>query len=155
MPEENHGPSDKDLAIAKQKGYQDSDISLTTIAQWAIALTIFVVASAGVALIILKFVQSPLITTPEPASTALPHDERRGLASNIPLIQEAPIPQIKDYRGKEEAKLIEYAKVDGKNRIPLDRAIEIAIKKGLPVQTSGEAATGMPLTAEMKAKPVH
>ena len=154
MHNEYHGPSEKQFEIAKKKGYQDSDVSLPTLAQWSIGLIILVAAGAFIAVIILRAVQSPLLSPPEPANTALVQDDRRTLPANVPIIQDKPIPDIKIYREDEEKKLIEYAKIDGKNRIPLERAMEIVSEKGLPIQKPGEPATGAPLTPDMKPKPI-
>ena len=154
MPNEYHGPSEKDFEIAKKKGYQDSDISLPALGQWGIGLIILVALGAFVAVVVLRVVQSPLLSPPEVARTALVQDERKSLPATIPILQDKPIYDIKIFREEEEKKLIEYAKVDGKNRIPLERAMEIVSEKGLPIQKPGEPMTGAPVTPDMKPKPV-
>ena len=64
-----------------------------------------------------------------------------------PRIQEFPAEEIKALRAHEEHVLSSYAWIDQKNgivRLPIDRAMDLLLQRGLPVQNSTEASAGKP-----------
>ncbi|HET7294297.1 MAG TPA: hypothetical protein VFM88_17870 [Vicinamibacteria bacterium] len=68
----------------------------------------------------------------------------------LPRLQVSPTRDVNDLRRNEEAVLSSYAWVDepsGIARIPIEEAMQIALRKGYPVRGSGEAPAPSPAAA--------
>jgi hypothetical protein len=108
-------------------------------------------------LILFKILQTPLFR-PVPTETPIIQQEQqqrslkdRNLA-NVPIIQAAPVVDIRDFRAEEEQRLQEYAQQDGKLHIPVEKAMQLVVRD-MPVQKEGQPPTGVTPTPEMNLHP--
>lgn len=65
----------------------------------------------------------------------------------VPLLQPAPPQELNQYRKEQEDLLQTYGWVDQKNgivRIPIDRAMDLLIQRGLPASTSPDQGQVQP-----------
>ena len=108
--------------------HETTDVNVWAIGKFAIGLVIVCVVSIGLLFGLLKFFQSreetSVANTVEPAKL-FPE----------PQLQKTPLLDLKAIRAEEDKLLNGYAWVDapkGVVRIPVDRAIEVLAKRGLP-----------------------
>jgi hypothetical protein len=116
-------------------GHETTDINVWAVAKFAIGLVIVCVVSIVLLFGLLKFFQSreetSLANTVEPTKL-FPQ----------PQLQKTPIPDLKAIRAEEDKLLNGYAWVDqpkGVVRIPVERAIEVLAKRGLPSRGAAAA----------------
>jgi hypothetical protein len=109
-------------------GHETTDVNVWAVGKFAIGLVIVCVVSLVLLFGLMKFFQSreetSVANTVEPAKL-FPE----------PQLQKAPIPDLKAIRAEEDKLLNGYAWVDQKQgivRIPVERAIEVLAKRGLP-----------------------
>jgi hypothetical protein len=63
----------------------------------------------------------------------------------VPHLQISPPADLKQFREREEAELTNYGWINrtaGVVRVPIDRAMELVLQRGLPVRTGTNAQTG-------------
>lgn len=102
-------------------GHESSDISVKAVAVFALAL------AAGLALILA--VMHP--SRPAPVAPAVP--------TPGPKLQAHPLEDLAALRAKEDSMLKGYGWVDRKAgiiRIPIERAMELTVERGLPARTA-------------------
>src|SRR5450759_3797506 len=113
---------------APRAGHETTDVNVWAVGKFAIGLVIVCAVSIGLLFGLLKFFQSReetrVANTVEPVKL-FPE----------PQLQKTPILVLKAIRAEEDKLLNGYAWVDAKQgvvRIPVDRAIEVLAKRGLP-----------------------
>jgi hypothetical protein len=109
-------------------GHETTDINVWAVGKFAIGLVIVCVVSIVLLFGLLKFFQSR-----EETSVANTVEPTKLFPE--PQLQKTPIVDLKTIRAEEDKLLNGYAWVDapkGVVRIPLDRAIEVLAKRGLP-----------------------
>jgi hypothetical protein len=162
-PEPTPEPEEIDVS----KGYEASDVKVTGIVVFLISLAIFVVVSAvlsyGIGYAIFAHIGKEDVTDYGKRTKWTNTVDVRtlgDLASNPQMqnkiaqtTEQFPQPrlqtddgnqEIADLHAKEDLLLENYSWVDksqGKIRIPIERAMELVAKQGLPVATHAEAAT--------------
>lgn len=153
---EHHSTSDQPLDPARiAKGFEESDVRVSGIVVFLTALAIFVVVSAVLCYGIGKVINAEMAKADGPPNKwAHPVDVRKlGNLANSPelqkqysaLVQSFPTPrlqtddgyqEIADTHTREDLLLDNYTWVDeqkGVVRIPIDRAMDLIAKQGLPV----------------------
>ena len=126
MDESKHPPN-------PQIGHETTDVNVWAVAKFAIGLVIVCVVSIVLLFGLLKFFQSR-----EETSVANTIEPTKLFPE--PQLQKTPIPDLKAIRSEEDNLLNGYAWVDqpkGVVRIPVQRAIEVLAKRGLPVHGEG------------------
>ncbi|MGO9336058.1 MAG: hypothetical protein ACLPY1_00985 [Terracidiphilus sp.] len=154
----SHGPDEVDASV----GYEQADIRVTGIVVFLVALGIFVAVTGVLCYGIGKIINAHMDKVDGPTSKWTKTADIRQLG-NLPnnpamqnkvaeLAQQFPTPrlqlddgnqEIADLHAKEDLLLNNYSWVDksqGKVRIPIDQAIELLAKRGLPVATAVENA---------------
>src|SRR5450759_5462295 len=109
-------------------GHETTDINAWAVGKFAIGLVIVCVVSIVLLFGLLRFFQSR-----EETSVANTVEPTKLFPQ--PQLQKTPILDLKAIRAEEDKLLHGYAWVDatkGVVRIPLDRAIEVLAKRGLP-----------------------
>ncbi|HLK61695.1 MAG TPA: hypothetical protein VKU00_34435 [Chthonomonadaceae bacterium] len=140
---DEHGPVEVNPE-SKAKGYEVGDISVPIILKWGLGLVISFILISIVTLFIYQF----LVTyryQPKPDYRAQSNDLAPAQTmqnAGIPVVQSAPVADIKDFRTKEDARVAGYGAWkdgDGKsvNYIPIDRAMQIIQERGLPQVPAG------------------
>jgi hypothetical protein len=122
-------------------GYEKRDAN----AKWIFGIVAFLLVSGLIMHFVLAGVMERL------RKTAYPTDElngtRRGLqtraqANNAPHLQLMPPEELKEFRAKEEAELNSYGWINhtaGVVRIPVNRAMDLLLQRGLPARTGTNA----------------
>lgn len=121
MDETKHTPN-------PNEGHETSDINVWAIGKFAIGLVAICVISVVMLLGLYKFFQS------QEESTVANTIQPRKIFPQ-PQLQQTPVVDLKTIRAEEEQYLTSYAWVDqpkGIVRIPIDQAIDILAKRGLP-----------------------
>jgi hypothetical protein len=78
----------------------------------------------------------------DPAPSPLPEANERRLPP-APRLQDAPVRDMEALRAEEDARLSSYGWIDsaaGVGRIPIDRAIDLILERGLPEVSAPSAA---------------
>jgi hypothetical protein len=118
-------------------GYEDSDVSVGRLFAFAGGVVGLVVLGVlGSAAVFHFFVQHQPLGPP-----ASPFENVRALPPQPRLQTSAPV-DLKSYRGGQDKALGSYGWVDpqaGIVRIPVDRAMDLLLQKGYPVQGSSPA----------------
>src|ERR1035438_3151044 len=113
-----------------QIGHETTDVNVWAVGKFAIGLVIVCVVSIALLFGLLKFFQSR-----EETSVANTVDPVKLFPE--PQLQKTPIMDLKAIHAEEDKLLNGYAWVDPKQgivRIPVDRAIEVLAKRGLPTR---------------------
>ena len=111
-------------------GHETTDVNVGAVGKFAIGLVIVCVVSIALLFGLLKFFQSR-----EETSVANTVDPVKLFPE--PQLQKTPIMDLKAIHAEEDKLLNGYAWVDPKQgivRIPVDRAIEVLAKRGLPTR---------------------
>jgi hypothetical protein len=111
-------------------GHETTDVNVWAVGKFAIGLVIVCVVSIALLFGLLKFFQSR-----EETSVANTVDPVKLFPE--PQLQKTPILDLKAIHAEEDKLLNGYAWVDPKQgivRIPVDRAIEVLAKRGLPTR---------------------
>jgi hypothetical protein len=148
-----HEP-DKNAKVDASLGYEGTDVKVSGIIVFLTALGIFVIVTAVLCVGIGKVINSELAKADGPVTKwNHPVDPRKlgNLASSPEMQQEFaklaktfPSPrlqtddgyqEIADIHAKEDLLLENYSKIDGTAgvRIPIERAMELIVQRGLPV----------------------
>ncbi len=109
-------------------GHETTDVNVWAVGKFAIGLVIVCVVSIALLFGLLKFFQSR-----EETSVANTVEPTKLFPE--PQLQKTPIADLKAIRAQEDKLLNGYAWVDqpkGVVRIPVERAIEVLAKRGLP-----------------------
>jgi hypothetical protein len=115
--------------LPETPGYETGDVNAWAVGKFAIALIVIVALSLGLLVGLFKYFQTrdqakPVVETQDPHQL-FPE----------PRLQRAPIPDLKAARAEEDFVLNGYGWVDpqkGVVHIPIDVAIDVLARKGLP-----------------------
>jgi hypothetical protein len=121
-------------------GHETTDVNVWAVGKFAIGLVIVCVVSIALLFGLLKFFQSR-----EETSVANTVDPVKLFPQ--PQLQKTPILDLKAIHAEEDKLLNGYAWVDPKQgivRIPVDRAIEVLAKRGLPARGVPAATPEVP-----------
>jgi len=119
-------------------GHETSDVNIWAIGKFGIALVAVCVISIVLLFGLMKFFQMQEETSV--ANTVNPLKEFPS-----PQLQQTPVVDLKTIRAEENQILDSYAWVDQKKgvvRIPIDQAIEILAKRGLPARAQSGVQAG-------------
>ncbi len=124
-----------------QLGYEPRDVSTGPLLKWGIALAVFIAVSLLASLGIYSLTMPPpekLRQKTGPVNAVQP-------IPNAPMLQVNPALDMREYRIEEDRTLHSYGWVDrsrGIVHIPIDRAMELLMEKGLPTRQSAPAPEG-------------
>src|SRR5947207_2842737 len=138
-----------DTAAPDRAGYEKRDAS----AKWIFGIVLFLVI-VGIAMhfslaeMLSRLEKSP---TPTDAWSGAQHEQRVALADSIrtqatfPRLQISPSEDLKALRAHEEQELMTYGWVNrtaGVVHIPIDRAMELLLERGLPTSNGTNGKIG-------------
>jgi len=132
-----HRPS----AEMTAKGYETVDANVRSLVWWG--LGVFALLAAGV--IVSAVVFHYFVTHQTLGPPASPFENVRALPPS-PALQVTPARDLRQYLDTQDATLNSYGWVDQKAgvvRIPIDRAMDILLQKGLPVRSSAGVSPAM------------
>jgi len=112
-------------------GFEESDVNVFAVGKFAIGLVLVTILAMGLIIVVfnvLKNMEGGEAKTVDPTKV-FPQ----------PQLQKTPIPDLKEVRAKEDQVLNTYGWVDqqkGVVRIPISQAMDLVVKKGLPVRAA-------------------
>lgn len=124
-------------------GFEQSDLNVVAVGKFGIALLLVILAAMALLVGVFRYFQASeggRAVNVDP-TTVFPH----------PQLQTTPIPDLKAVRAAEEQVLNSYGWVDqqkGIVRIPIARAMELVVRKGLPVRTAPPPDDGISVPTE-------
>jgi hypothetical protein len=142
-PHDPHDPQQPvSIEESKRLGYEISDVAIPILLKWGAVLAVFV----GVASFVTLLMYFYFVNRAAEEVTAYPLRTTREMPPpSTPLIQALPVRDIKDFRRKEEEDLTTYGYTkEGKIHIPVEEALKIVAKRGLPSVTSEMPRPGAP-----------
>lgn len=116
-------------------GHEHRDVNVVAVTRFGLGLAAGVVVAGFLMWFLFdRFAARETRSSPLPAPMSMSDPEKE---PPEPRLQPAPIVDLKEVRAAEEAILSHYAWVDpdkGIVRIPIDRAMDLIAKEGLPVR---------------------
>lgn len=116
------------------RGHETSDADVRAIMKFVVGLFLSIVATLVIVWVTFNYFARHQGLGP-PAS---PFEDTRQLPPpGVPVLEAAPSRNYEEYREKQEQLLKSYGWVDQKAgvvRLPIDRAMDLVMKRGLPVQ---------------------
>jgi hypothetical protein len=138
MSEHNHDPADE--GHSESTAYETRDIKVRPLAAFMAGLTVMIVFCLLIVLYLFRLFSAQHAVENAPAAgaattktVAAPADEQ--LRWPVPRVQSRPADDLKALRSEEEQTLTTYAWVDRPNgvvRVPVDVAMTLVLKEGLP-----------------------
>lgn len=128
-------PADVNVDQLRELGYERADVSLPTLMRWIIFLFVFVAFCSLASWVIYR------VFVPEIGVEPMANGQRVvNMPPDNPQLQAAPKRDIREFRLAEERVLNSYGWADktaGTVHIPVDRAMAIIAKQGLPPRAAG------------------
>lgn len=119
--------------------YERSDVGATPVVIFAISIAILIAVSIFTVIGLLNVFESRTMEAQAPAPALLDTEQ---LPPSGPRLQANPVRDLRELRAADEATLSTYGWVDkniGKVRIPIERAMELTVERGLPVREDAPA----------------
>jgi hypothetical protein len=136
-------------------GFERTDVDAWAIGKFGIALVLICVASIGMLLMLFHyFIAREGPPPPKAYSDLAGAGVRRAPA---PQLEETPVIDLQRERAAEDQILNSYGWVDkqqGIVRIPVDRAIDLLVQKGLPSRSETPAVSTVSVPAESGLGPI-
>jgi len=117
-------------------GHETGDVNVWAIGKFAIALVGIIAVSLMLLVGLFKYFQTREEANPTAVSVDVPK------LFPEPRLQRTPIPDLRTIRADEDRMLNSYGWVDSRKnvvRVPIDVAIDILARKGLPARAQGGA----------------
>jgi hypothetical protein len=118
-------------------GFEESDVNVVAVGKFGVALLLVVLAAMALLVGVFRYFQA------SEGGRAVSVDPTRVFPH--PQLQTTPIPDLKAVRAAEDQVLNSYGWVDrqkGAVRIPIARAMELVVGKGLPVRATAPPDAG-------------
>jgi hypothetical protein len=134
MMRDSHGPENPDTS----RGYEVEDASVREVLWTGVGLAVGTIIVCIAVFGLLRVLQNAEIGSRQPiselnVSTTVPPE---------PRLQEKPWVEMELFRQREDQMLTTYGWADqasGRVRIPIDRAMDMVIQRGLPARKGGAA----------------
>jgi len=132
-------------------GHEANVLTVRTLAQFAIALVVVIIVVEAVLGLVMRGFSREEVHLRSLAPPRFADDSRQSIA---PALQPNPAAELARMK-EEEKRLNEYGWVDrnaGVAHIPIERAIDILARSGLPSPAAGPASQGPPAGAKPPAE---
>ena len=130
------------------KGYERRDAN----AKWIFGIVLFLLIAGLIMHFVLAGMMERLAKTPYPTDAW--NGTRRGPQSVVaPRLQIVPAADLASFRSREEAELNSYGWINrtaGVVRIPIERAMELVLERGLPTRAQTNAPATGPSTYQLQ-----
>jgi hypothetical protein len=124
------------------RGHEQRDASVG----WIFGIVLFLLVSGVVIHLVLAALLVTFKHSPASVDAWLPlQNNTQPAASSFPRLQVSPRLDLSEFRAREDQQLTNYGWVDrsaGIVRVPIERAMELVLQKGLPVRTNGQSGAG-------------
>jgi hypothetical protein len=126
------------------EGYEPKDASVP----WVFGIVVFLACSGIVIQALLVGVLHHMVGGPSAtdAFSAGRHQKQPAPSGVFPRLQVSPRLDLAQFHAREDEELTNYGWVDRSNgivRIPIERAMDVVLQKGLPLRTNGVASVGL------------
>jgi hypothetical protein len=133
-------------------GYETRDAN----AKWIFGIVVFLLICGLIMHFVLAGVMERLGKTPYPTDAL--NGTRRGPAATLPAkagprLQISSAEDLKDFRTREDSELNSYGWIDrtaGVVRVPVDRAMDLLLQRGLPVRSGTNSTETGPSEYELQ-----
>jgi hypothetical protein len=143
----------QDSQRVPRSGYEQRDVS----AKWIFGIVAFLVVAGLVMHFCLAGMMQRLGRKPTPRDAFTgAQGSSPGMAelnTNVPHLQLSPAEDLEQFRAREEAELNTYGWIDrtaGVVRVPIERAMELVLQRGLPTRSGGNADQTGPSSLELQ-----
>jgi hypothetical protein len=123
------------------QGYEGNDVQLAPVLLFGLALVLI----TGMVFVLMSWLFNALNARQAAHDVSpSPLAQTRPAQPPAPRLQVAPLQELEQLRAAEDAALHSYGWLDqaaGVVRIPIDRAMDLLIERGLPVRPDSPAAT--------------
>jgi hypothetical protein len=125
-------------------GYEKRDANV----KWIFGIVAFVAGAGLLMHFLIAGYQERLEKAPPPMDQWPPSarsNQKISTPPPFPRLQISPAQDLKTFRAREDAELNSYGWVNqtaGVARIPITRAMDLLLQRGLPTRTNGESKTG-------------
>ncbi len=114
---------------------------------WLFGIVLFLFCCGVVIHLVLAALLEQFNSSPNPGDAWRPVQEQllTARSGSGPLLQISPRLDLRDFRAQEDKQLTGYGWIDrtaGVVRVPIDRAMEQVLQKGLPVATNSGGSAG-------------
>jgi hypothetical protein len=138
-----NGPAEhQEPETGRGPGYETRDANIPGLLKFAFWMFVILAVTLVSMTFIFKFFKK--VEPMGPTASPMVSDTYRMLPPS-PRLQTQPHQELKDYCAAQEQEVNSYGWVDqpgGVTRIPIDRAIDLLLQRGLPVRPAAEAPTG-------------
>jgi hypothetical protein len=144
---ETKGPYKPGQPVDRGPGYEQRDVNVKGLLQFAFWMAIVLIVTLFAMKWTLDYF-SKIEPLGAPASPLVSATQRE-LPAN-PRLQVYPHSDLENYCSAQEQQVNSYAWIDQQSgivRIPIDRAMDLALEKGLPARATSEAPPSMPSVA--------
>ena len=125
-------------------GFEETDVNVVAVGKFGIALLLVTILAMALLVGVFNYLKS------QEGGEAISVNPRKVFPQ--PQLEETPIPDLKAVREAEDEALNSYGWVDqqkGVVRIPIAKAMDMVVARGLPVRTAAPpAAEGMSVPTE-------
>jgi hypothetical protein len=135
--------NDPKFKASVEAGYEKRDVNIRGLLQFGFWMAVVIVITLIGMKLMFNYFNRTMSLGP-PASSFV---NNRQLPPS-PRLQVEPHQELKDYCATQQKNVNGYGWVDqqsGVVRIPVDKAMEVVLAKGLPARSSGEAASASPV----------
>jgi hypothetical protein len=132
-------------------GYETRDVHVGAILNFLVILTVIILATVLTCWGIFRY----FAANQDRSAANSPFEETRQLPKG-PELQVNPREELLQYREKQQETLENYSwenRNAGIVRVPIERAMELLLQKGLPVQGASNATSAAKPTPQVSAKP--
>jgi hypothetical protein len=135
-------PSDE----TTKKGHETVDANVRSLVGWGLGVFALLASGLIISIVVFRY----FVTHQSLGPPASPFENARALPSR-PVLQVTPARDLRQYLDQQNAVLNSYGWVDqkaGVARIPIDRAMDLLLQKGLPVRTGVQGKQGKEPTSK-------
>ncbi len=133
-------PKARQVAGGPEPGTFDQELDLRGVVSFGIGLALTMIVVLGMVWLLVAHWKSRQIAHDPPPSPIA--EARAPRPPPEPRLQSSPVRDMEELRAREDSVLTSYGWVDrqaGIGRIPIDRAVELLLEKGLPAPPPAEA----------------
>jgi hypothetical protein len=141
---------------AAAQGYEKRDAD----AKWIFGIVAFLIAAGLIMHFCLLGLMTLLGKTPTPRDRlyGVAHANAPGENKNVPHLQLSPPKDLREFRAREETELNTYGWIDRTNgvvRVPIDRAMELVLQRGLPTRAGTNEDRSGPSSYDLQQQRVN
>lgn len=167
MSDEMNRGSENQGGSGRQAGFEREDLGARGVFIFMIGLTLAAVVIYFVIIGLYSFLDkyersrmataSPLVTSNGAMSRVVKQEymEQRFKDNGVPMLEVNERGQFRDFLMKQESQLNSYGWVDEKSgvaHIPIERAMELIVQRGLPVYAQGTAEPSKKVASKVPAQ---